>query len=328
MKPKGHLGKIALVVSLSLYALGLMVSCYPWQAASARPAKQNDLARQDIDRANEAFYKAYGHVSAVAEAEKEEEQLIGEAFGFANRTGAELLVTDANASENAAVVGGFTKAICAGSNTFDVRFVAHQSGGKKDNGRDTSHNFENLAGSVFHVVQGKVKADDTCLLVDRKYMKDKRPLPVKTTIREGDPASAVVCDAKTKGSLAKQRERAPVDCWQLAQIGENGRLLAVTYEPRQKGLLAALVLQIGDRRFVHEMPAQADSVSAWREGDGGKFDPTTLIPLFALQNERDDSWDVGILWAGEEGANLNVYRSSSASTLRKIGTGYRYWSPE
>jgi hypothetical protein len=102
-------------------------------------------------------------------------------------------------------------------------------------------------------------------------------------------------------------------------------LLAVLYEPRQKDLLAALVLEVGEKHFVYEMPAKADANSSWRAGDEGHFNPTTLAPLFVLENHRDGSWDLGISWAGEEGANLSAYRSTSASRLKKVVSGYVYW---
>lgn len=269
--------------------------------------------------------------SQPARQEEETGQLIGAAFAFANGAGAELLVTDENAPENNAVVKTFSKAVCPGNKVFDVKFVAHQSRGKQDSGRATSRNFDNIAGSVFHMVQGKVEADEACLLAPETYIKDKRLLPMKLTnvpVRQDQPVSALRCDARTKRGLVRQQGRAPEDCWQLAQIGEDGRLLAVLYEPRQKDLLAALVLEVGEKHFVYEMPAKADLISSWREGDQGHFDPTTLAPLFVLENDRDVSWDIGISWAGEEGANLSAYRSASASRLKKVVSGYLYWYPE
>ena len=263
--------------------------------------------------------------------EKTEEHPIAGAFAFANRAGTELLVTDQDAPENNAAVKTFSKAVCPGNQVFDVKFVGHQSRGKQDSGRATSHNFTNVAGSVFHIVDGKVKADDACLLAPETYIQDKRLLPMKLTnapVKQARPVSAPGCDAKTKGSLPRQQGRAPKDCWQLAQIGEDVRLLAMLYEPQGKDLLAALVLEAGGKHFVYEMAAQASPISAWREGDGGQFDPATLAPLFVLQNARDGSWDVGISWAGEEGADLRVFRSASASTFKKIVSGYFYWYPE
>ncbi len=250
------------------------------------------------------------------------------AFAFANRAGTELLVTDQNASEKNAVVKTFSKAICPGNKVFDVRYVGHQSSGKKDSGRATSRNFENVAGSVFHIVDGKVNADEACLLAPDAYIKDKRLLPLKVAVKQDQPVSALRCDAQTQGGLVRQQGRAPVDCWQLAQIDPDGRLLAVLYEPHGKDLLAGLVLEVGKKHFVYEMPARADATSSWREGDSGQFDPATLAPLFVLQNDRDGSWDVGISWAGEEGANLSAYRSASASRLKKVVSGYVYWYPE
>jgi len=274
--------------------------------------------------------------SKPAGRKSEEAELIDGGFAFANRAGTELLVTDQDAPENNAAVKTFSKAVCPGNQVFDVKFVAHQSRGKQDSGRATSHNSTNVAGSVFHIVDGKVKADDACLLAPETYIKDKRLLPMKLTnapVKLDQPVSArrlsaLRCDAKTNGSLPRQQGRAPKDCWQLAQIGEDVRLLAVLYEPHQKDLLAGLVLAAGGKHFVYEMPGQADPISAWREGDGGKFDPTALVPLFALYNDGDGSWDIGISWAGEEGANLSAYRSTGASALKKVVSGYVYWYPE
>jgi hypothetical protein len=295
METRRGLINFALVALLSFCAPGLMVSSRAGQAKDSKNV---------------------------------EEKLIGAAFGFANSAGTELIVTDQNAPESAAVVKTFTSAVCPGGRSFAVTFVGHQSGSKKDSGRDTSRNFENLAGSVFHLVRGKVdKEADSCLLVGQQFVEGKRLLPLKVLFREQGTAGAPRCDAATRHSLTKQQGRAPVACWQLAQIGKNGKLLATVYDARGKDLLAALVLEIGEKHFVHEMPAEANSISAWREGDGGKFDPTTLVPLFALQDGGDGSWDVAISWAGEEGANLDVYRSSGVA-LKTVVKGFRYWYPE
>ncbi len=258
------------------------------------------------------------------------EALPNAVFAFASDSGAELLADlSEESSEKIAVIKTFNKAICPDGKILDITFVKHQPRSEKGNGRQTSRNFKNLAGDVFHVVHGKLKADDNCLLVSRNYLQSKRLVPMKTggLTPEGFPARPAKCDGKTKSGLPHQQNRAPAGCWQLAQISDDDRLLAVTYEPRKKNLLAGLVLQIGERYMIHEMPATANSVSAWREGDGGEFDPAVFAPLFALQNEKDGSWEIGIVWSGEEGGNLSVYRSKG-STLEEVVKGYRYWMAE
>jgi hypothetical protein len=300
-----------LILVLCLYAF----PSYGWQAA------------HDQDRYRAIALTVERHNQPARREEPEGNSIAG-AFAFANRAGTELLVTDQNASNKNAVVKTFTTTVCPGNKVFGVRYVGHQSSGKKDSGRDASRNFTNVAGSVFHIVEGSVKADEHCLLASATYMKDRRPLPMKVAARQDQPVNALRCDAQTQGGLRRQQGRAPVDCWQLAQIDPDGRLLAVLYEPHGKDLLAALVLEVGEKHFVYEMPARADAASAWRAGDSGHFDPATLAPLFVLQNDRTGSWDVGISWAGEEGANLSVYRSASASRLKKVVSGYVYWYPE
>lgn len=250
-------------------------------------------------------------------------------FAFANDSGTDLLTGSSEESSGKVAVKAISQAICPGNRILDVTFSRHQAHSPKDNGRQTSGNFRNLEGDLFHIVRGQAKADETCLLATRDYMQGKRLVSLKTTgmTPEGLAVKPAKCDAETKKNIPSQQNRAPVSCWQLAKIGDNGRLLAVNYEPRQKNLLAALVLQMGDRSMVHEMPATADSTSAWREGDEGKFDPSDFTPLFVLQNEKDGSWEVGIVWSGEEGGSLSVYRSKG-SLLEEVVKGYRYWMPE
>ena len=313
MKTTTRFATCRLILVLCLCAL----PSYGWQDA------------HDLDRDDATALLVERHSEPAAQ-ERTEENAIAGAFAFANGDGTELLVTDQNASEQDAVVKTFSKAVCPGNKVFEVRYAGHQSSSKKNSGRDVSRNFTNVAGSVFHIIEGAgaVKADEHCLVASAAYMKDRRPLPMKVAVRQDQPVSAPRCDARTQGGLRRQQGRAPVDCWQLAQIDPDGRLLAVLYEPHGKDLLAALVLEIGKEHFVYEMPARADAASSWREGDGGQFDPATLAPLFVLQNDRDGSWDVGISWAGEEGADLSVYRSASASRLKKVVSGYVYWYPE
>jgi hypothetical protein len=301
MSLRHRLAKVQLALILSSWTSCLTVAGQAGRISSADSPQQNVQVKQD--------------------------QRIDGLFGFANEAGTKLLATDESTSENPGIVKTLTKAICPGSRTFNIQFLAHQSGNKKDNGRDTSYNSANRAGSVFHIVDGKVEDNGTCLLVNWNYLEGKQLLPLKTMFQEGNAASRPRCDDKTKSGLAKQRGRAPVDCWLLADIGENGRVLAVCYAPRQKSLLAALVLQIGDRQFVNQMPAVYNSISTWREGDGGKFDPATLVPLFALKDGQNGPWDIAIEWLGEEGSNLNVYRSG-LDTLKPVLTGYRYLAPD
>ena len=159
------------------------------------------------------------------------EALPNAVFAFANDGGTELLADlSEEPSEKIAVIKTFNKAICADNKILDITFVKHQPRSEKDNGRQASRNFKNLAGDVFHVVHGKLNADDNCLLVSRNYLQSKRLVPVKTggLTPEGFSARPEKCDGKTKSGLPHQQNRAPAGCWQLAQIGDNDRLLAVT----------------------------------------------------------------------------------------------------
>jgi hypothetical protein len=243
-------------------------------------------------------------------------------FAFANRTGQKLMGLDPLPHPER-----ITRALCEGNRLLETRFTADQKGDpKKDLGRESSYNFDNMSGQVFRVERDPGEDDGSCFLAPGAFLAPRHLVPFARRIVEA--AAKDACGAATSGRLAEAKGRPVKGCRPLYNIEGYGRFLAVEYELKGKDALAALVLENKDRLIFEDLPGNPDGgeESVWRVDDGGVFDPDGFEVLFVLATQDGSQIEIGYSWLGGEGASLNLIRSSGGKFV-EVKNGYRYLAP-
>jgi hypothetical protein len=249
-------------------------------------------------------------------------------FAFANRAGTHLLAL--NVDNQGRLIpyepAGRSKAVCAGNWLLDVAFEQHQKSGTQNTGRQTSANFSQLEGDRFRLVSAKVGDDEVCLLLERSLAESLNLLPLKRSVgAEAVDANLPACSIQLRAKLQQKYQREITRCSMLATIA-NTQFAAAEFKPNRKGLLAAAVLAGKEITYSRAEPAECQNgYSGWRVDDDCKFDPGSLVPLFAWKRS-DGAIEIGVEWQGAEGGNLILFRGSG-SELQKIANSYRYWAP-
>jgi hypothetical protein len=248
-------------------------------------------------------------------------------FAFANQAGTHLLALNVDNQGHVIpyVPAGLTKAVCAGNRLLDVAFEQHQKSGTQNTGRQTSANFNQLEGDRFRV-SGKVRDDEVCLLLETSLAESLNLLPLKRSAgEEAIDAKLPDCSTKLRAKLQQKYQREITRCSLLATIADT-QFAAAEFKPNGKGLLAAAVLAGNEITYSRAEPAECqDGYSGWRVDDECKFDPGSLVPLFAWKRS-DGAIEIGVEWRGAEGGNLILLRGSG-SELQRTANSYRYWAP-
>ena len=114
-------------------------------------------------------------------------------FGFAGETGERLIVTVGEDSDTGnglymkADPAAFTLAVGAYGEITLVEYVGRQNENKeKNNYRDTSNNFDNLAGHIYRAVYGWLTTDQTYFLTNRSLIGDSL-IPIAPSSIPRDP---------------------------------------------------------------------------------------------------------------------------------------------
>jgi hypothetical protein len=243
------------------------------------------------------------------------------AFAFSDGTGTRLLAVDDSANPQ-----HLANAIFPGGIIQNVKFLRRQQRAVDWNGRQTAHNFDRTPGLLFEIENGKAPSrresgiGESCLLVSKRFLQDRRQLPVKS--EPGIPASSEVIRRieKSKGKSIDWAKS-------IANIGDGRDLLLVRFVPEgEKAVLASLVLVTADSLSFDDHEAKFDKDAkafVWRVDTDG-IDPESFHVLAAFEGKQ--GIEIGILWNAFEGQNFFILRSQE-SILRPVYTSYRYWTP-
>jgi hypothetical protein len=232
-------------------------------------------------------------------------------FAFADTTGKRLL-----SLADVAQPSALNTALCEGGRRYPVRFAGHQQEREGTNHRHTAANFDLLPGDLYTVVQGTVPANASCFLTS------DASLASATLLSAAPPANPSVCPADVFKRMAALRARAVRHCWTIA-----GNVMLVEFARQGKDVLAALVLQDGDRAIFQDYAAEfvEEGGDLWRVDDNGVLRPEDFHVLFLLK--RGTSYTLGLAWSGPEGAALSAAVSTGQDRFTKIIEAYRYWAP-
>ena len=231
------------------------------------------------------------------------------AFAFSDASGNRLLALGSVADP-----ARLTRATCDGT-VREVAFLAQRGG--TDSGRQTSANFDQVAGALYQVKGAAIAAGASCLLATAAFFEARPPVAVAATRRP--------CDGRVAAAVAGLSERAVERCLEVGSL-PGGRLALVTYARSGAELLVGFVLVTDAVTAMRSFPATARSgaPSCWRVDDGCIFEPGAYHVPFVLAGAGGPT--LFALWDGAEGQNLEILEPK-AGVLEAGATAYRYWAP-
>ena len=209
-------------------------------------------------------------------------------------------------------------ALCGGGRRVAVQFDRRQVESAND-GRQTSRNFDKLAGSVYTVLGDRVDPDAACFLPSEALLAGSAILSLAA------PDGSGACLQRER--FATLRDRPVVHCWPLARLTPEKQVVLLEFERRGKDALASLVFVDGSRTMFADFPAEFRGAreDLWRADDGGVLTPEGLQIVCALQ--RGGWYALGTAWQGAEGRVLSLWISDGSERFTKVITDYWYQAP-
>ncbi|CAH1215191.1 hypothetical protein PAECIP111893_03890 [Paenibacillus plantiphilus] len=239
-------------------------------------------------------------------------------FGFADAEGKHLIVTGLESSR-LDDVSKLNKAIGENGKVLYLSFMRWQEEGEASNGRQMAHNFDNLAGFIFAIEEGTATGDETYYLFDGNEVSMNAFVPIVK------PSSSDVAE-EMKSAIVKAKNRAIMNIWHVADMGENAGLYVAQFEKQDKDMLFSIVLKRDDKLVFKDYPAvMEDGTSVWRVDDGGEVIPDMFNFLFAANT--GDGLVIGVEWWAPEGA-ISFLLQENGDIFTESEFGYsRYTSP-
>jgi hypothetical protein len=255
-------------------------------------------------------------LSSLVAAQVKEPPAVSDAqggFGLPDQQGARLLLLPDLVRPDL-----LKAALCAGGRMVPVQFERRQ-GESANNGRQTTGNFDKLAGSVFAIVGSTIDSAAPCFIASETLLSGSTVLGIAV------PQGLGACAQRSR--FATQRDRPVINCWPLARLGADKPVALLEFERRGKDALAALVLVDGTRSLFLDYPAEykTEGESLWRVDDDGKFSPDGFKVICALQ--RGNVYTIGIGWDGAEGKLLQLWASDAQDRFTKLLNDYWYQAP-
>jgi hypothetical protein len=210
-------------------------------------------------------------------------------------------------------------ALCSGGRRFPVQFRRRQVERESNNGRQTPYNFDNLAGSVFTILTGRVDPDAICFLASEPMLAGSTLLSIAA------PEGSGAC--LQRGRFATLRDRPVIHCWPIARMAPEKQVALLEFGRRGTDALASLVVVDGTRTMFADYPAEFRGAGQdlWRVDDGGVLAPEGFEIVCALQ--RGLWYALGIAWPAAEGQSLSLWISEGSERFAKVINDYWYRAP-
>jgi hypothetical protein len=279
------------------------------------------------------------------------------AFGYTNATNTRLLMmVRENDPATAARAQKMEMAVCAEGRPFPIRYMRFQEPGPRNNGRQSSGNFENDGGHLFELMRDRPPSQnsfggETCLMLPANYL---RAYPIVQNAFTEEEREARANEFYRKSSEA-EAQRKPLDLasfqpadhfgkeavlriekekargislyWLLHRSGES-QVASVEFNAIGDNLLAGIVLVESERIFFHDVPANRKDFDerggCWRIDDGCRFNSEDMdVP--AILGTRGDRLVFYTSW-GQEGQIIKLFQAKDGK-LVELADAYRYHMP-
>ncbi|TVY02218.1 hypothetical protein [Cohnella terricola] len=246
---------------------------------------------------------------------------LSDLFAFADGEGKKLITLarqpeEAHAAEKEMQL--YNLAIGDNGNVLNIRYAKHQSRTELDNGRQSAHNFSNLEGDIYDVVDGVAKPDASYYLVSDEQFDVRSLIPLEEMEVQDIPADVAQAIVKVKGRAIERG-------WLLAKTDEGQQVSVVQFKRWGDQMLASLVLSDGDELTFMDYPAQYDANSTWRVDDQSELNSRMFSILFAARTS--DGIALGFKWTGAEGENISILKQSGNRFEESGIVSGRYQSP-
>lgn len=237
-------------------------------------------------------------------------------FGFTNEAGKLILL--AGKLEETKSIDGINKAIGENGNILTIKYLRAQKRNEKDNGRQTSQNFDNVAGYIFEITQGTAKENETYYLVNDNEFNIK-------SILNSQAGDRTEIDTAAKEEIEKIKNRKVLKSWEIGKIESDKTIYLLQFERVKDDMLASIVMKTPTKFVFKDYPAKYDSSSTWRVDDGGNVYPEMFSILFASQTETGII--MGIKWIAFEGEVTTLLKENDDKLEELNIETSRYMSP-
>lgn len=244
-------------------------------------------------------------------------------FGFADEAGQNLLINGLEQGMEQEFKH-LNIAIGDKGNVLKVIFNKWQAGNDKSNGREMAHNFANLTGYLYTVVDGQATPDETYYLADEADFNVHSLLPIQP-IQIKEESTSIEDSVRQSIKAAKNREIHKI--WKLADVSTDHELYLVQFARLDQDMLFSLIWKDRDELTFMDYPAeiQGDGQSVWRVDDAGEVTSEMFSVLFVAQTNEGPL--LGMNWWGAEGVNTFFLKKEGAS-FKEMDIRYgRYTSP-
>ncbi|HAN09116.1 MAG TPA: hypothetical protein DCP90_00700 [Clostridiales bacterium] len=132
---------------------------------SEATVKIKDVSKNELDNTD-----TKEEVDITETSGKVEVGMLTNTFAFADETGKKLITFDAKIEKPEEL----NVAIGDNGKIFKIKYIMHQNSNDKDTSRQSSSNFDNIAGYIYEVEENeKLETDDTYYLSSNKILNDK-----------------------------------------------------------------------------------------------------------------------------------------------------------
>jgi hypothetical protein len=236
-------------------------------------------------------------------------------FGFCNANGDQILMLNVDSVWNPA---DYIYSASLSTKLIDVKFLKRRSQSRTFNGRETSFNFDNCGGNLYQVLSGKADRENSLVLLTKSFVSSRKLLEL-TSIEKDELSPAV------KAKVESEKKRKIKNVRGLVQLDGNRSIYLFEFYNQKDSALATVAYITPEKIIYNDMAAHFDSISTWREGDGGEFGMNAFTVLAVFENEG--KIEMVTDWAGEEGYDVE-YWVEDGQKFRLVKGGYRYCAPE
>lgn len=245
-------------------------------------------------------------------------------FGFADESGKKLITLESETIHTLANPEELDTAIGNNGEVVRIKYVKRQEANSSDTYRQTSHNFNNMAGYIYEAQDGELVKDKSYLLSKGSVIREDALIKLKST-RNPEPEGGYYqkAAAETIGTIEAIKGRKVIDSSLIAETGDNAKICMVVFERIDNGMLASIVYLKDDKVVFKDYPAEYDELSTWRVDAG---DRPGLFGVLFLANSNEGLL-LGLTWAGPEGESIFILKDTNGALEETGLKAGRYWAP-
>lgn len=237
-------------------------------------------------------------------------------FGFADESGKRLMTIPNENGDKLSDPEAFNLAIGNNGDMFAVRFDKRQEANSLDNYRQSTYNFDNMAGYIYEITEGEFIPNKTYLLTKTSVVDNSALIGLKA-------GKAEEADEDAFKKIEAIKNRKIVKSSLLSETVDNARIYLFVFEREADDMLASIAYIKDDKVVFKDYPAKYNEMSTWRVDAGD--DPGLFEVLFLA--DSDEGLLLGLTWAASEGENIFILKEVNGVFEETAMSAGRYWAP-